>query len=414
MLKYDVAVVGAGLGGLTVAALCAKRNRKTIVLEPGETISESLRHIRRDDFSFSASPSLSLGFERGGILHDIYSELGITHSESVLSPCFQVVLPDHRINVYDEAEKTVEELGREFSPEVGAIKKLYQDIRKVSTQISKSRFYAYRARHRKAGGFIRSYQLSHELTQFFNVQSLFFFQRPVYDISLSSLARLLDTAPLYLHGGVEKLAQQLLDVILRNGGEIRYSEPWPALSTPGGRTARLETGRGQVEAEFILFNTQQRARRTHLLLAVRDDVIPVGMAQELICLSEYARLEENFFSLSVNARDDESFAPSGKRSLTATFTNPEQGPADALEFFGRIETIIPFLKSHMVFSQEYRPEPRIYPFPSDVAFKPVVFADDAFPMVSRTSYKNAYVLYDDRGTPAQAVYAARRLAEQLP
>ncbi len=143
MPKYDLAVVGAGLGGLAAAALACRMNKKTIVLEPGDSVGGALRLYHRNGFSFYLGPSLSFGFERGGALQHLNETLGIAQNASLRSPCYQVVLPDRRITVYAEQSETLDELRREFPGEIDAIARFYQDIRKHALQNSKSAVSAF-------------------------------------------------------------------------------------------------------------------------------------------------------------------------------------------------------------------------------------------------------------------------------
>ena len=72
MPKYDLAVVGAGLGGLAATALLSRKNKKAIVLEPGNAVGGALRTFEKGGFVFTTGPALSFGFERGGAIQDLY------------------------------------------------------------------------------------------------------------------------------------------------------------------------------------------------------------------------------------------------------------------------------------------------------------------------------------------------------
>ena len=411
MPKYDIAVIGAGLGGLTTAALLAKKRKKVVLLDPADQVGGELSDVQRKEFRFLTGPNLSLGFERGGALQELCADLGIAHSTSVISPCYQVVLPDRRINIYPEHSETLEELRREFPREIDRLSRFFRDIRKVSEQMSKSRLYALLARNRHAGGFLGRYGFSSELTAFFQVPALYFLHQPAERASLASLATLFDAAPQFIHGGLKGLADQILDFILKNGGEVRYSEPWPelVLSRRGG--VGLKTREGEVGPLPVLFNTRQVDQGSALFLGLKDEVIPAGMHREILCLADYAR-PRDFFSLSLSARDDETQAPRGMRALTAMFPSVplEQGITERL--VKQVGWVIPFLKPNIVLAELHIPVPRTYAISTHAPFKKMKSVRGA-PILRRAASQELYEIPDGGGSPLEAVKAARRLAETL-
>jgi len=407
--EYDLAVVGAGLGGLAAAAIAARQNKRTIVLEPGESVGGSLGGYGKNGFFFSPWPALSYGFERGGPLQQLSEELGIALNASVLSPCYQVVLPDRRITVYAEHSGTLEELRREFPREIDGITKFYRDMRKESLKIAKSRFSSYLASRRKAGGYVRKYRFSNEMLTFLEVQSLFFFHLPIAEISLSSLVTLCDSAPLTVHGGFMHLAEQIAGVLLKNGGEIRYHVPLAEVAFRGSRPVELSTSQGSLKARTILLNTVQQDQNPVLYCGIHDEVVPVGMSSNVLGVSDYTR-PELFFALSLGAGENGTGAPKAMRTLSASsFSSPtkqEQG-----RLMQQVGSLIPFLDRFLVFADEYQPASRSYAPSAGLSFKPLRTRGGG--LLSRSSQKDVFLLHDGVGTPAQAIAAAHEFIEKL-
>jgi len=408
--KYDLAVVGAGLGGLAATAMLSKKNKKAIVIEPGNAVGGALRTFEKGGFVFTTGPALSFGFERGGAIQDLYENLGVSHNASLLSPCYQVALPDRRITVYAEQGETLEELRREFPNEIDAIARFYRDLKKKSIRNIKNRFFAYLSSRISAGRFIRRYSFSRELIAFLDIQSRYFFSQTVDDISLASLITLCDTAPLMVQGGFRKIVRQMVDVLLKNGGEVRYQVPLAQISFNDKQMKGVSTPQGFVESAFVLLNTEQQQRERMLLIGIRNEVVPIGMLANVIGLADYS-FPERFYALTLSDPDDETAAPKGMRTLTASF-QPWFATQSQDELMRVISGLIPFLDEFLVFSELYKPESHSYAVPTEVSFKPIRTQNSQM-LLSRSSKRGLYMLLDGTGTPAQSIAAARVLVERL-
>ncbi len=410
MQKYDVAVVGAGLGGLAVAALLASKKKKTIVLERSVSMDDAVGVFKKDGFTFSVAPALSYGFEPGGAVHDLSARLGIVQEISVHSPCYQVALPDRRITLYAEWSDTLEELRREFPKEINALTRFYHDVHKKAVQNTKSRVSSYLSKHKAAAGFFRKYRFSRELMTFFDVQSLYFYQKPAEDLSVSALIALCDTPPRYLHGGFKKLADQLYGIILREGGEVRYNEKVSELAMKIDRIIGVNTARGVVEAGTVLLNRMQHQPSSTLFIGLHNEVVPMGMCRHVLFLPDYAR-PRDFISLSLNT-EDEAVAPPGMRTLNATCCSQNDRSVGKQVLLEHISTLIPFLNDHLVFAEEHRGGAGETASPDGISFHPLRSAD-VTTLLFRGSKKNIFLLNNAQNMPLQVLSAAQRFVAKM-
>lgn len=405
MPKYDVAIVGAGLGGLAAAALLSSKNKKTIVIEQGPSLSVALGGIEKDGFLFSALPSLSYGFEPGGALQEFSTGLGIVQHAVVPSPCYQVALPDHRITVFAEHEATLEELTREFPKEIHALSAFYRDLEKLALRTRGSRVLSYLAQLRSAAGFMGKFQFSRPLTAFFDVQALWFFQKPAAALSLEAFLTLYNTPPRRLRGGFRKFGDQLCGVLLQHGGEIRYNEPSPELLFKNNRIVGVKTVHEVIEADTVILNTQPAQSRQTLFVGLQDEVVPLSMATDVLFLPEYSRAEE-VMVLSMDSREDSTAEHAGSRALTvscASQQNVQKNKNAQLEQVGRL---IPFLSDFMLFAEAYEPGAGHAVLPADIGIKPLRPRGGG-PVCHRTSNKDLFVLHDRPESPLQVISAVR-------
>ncbi|NJL65125.1 MAG: C-3',4' desaturase CrtD [Methylacidiphilales bacterium] len=115
--KSRVIVIGAGIGGLTAAALLAHRGYEVLALDQAIVPGGCASTFKRKGFTFDVGATQVAGLEPGGIHQRIFSELEIDLPESTpCDPACAVFLPGEStpINVWRNPEKWQEERQRQF------------------------------------------------------------------------------------------------------------------------------------------------------------------------------------------------------------------------------------------------------------------------------------------------------------
>ncbi|MBW4659581.1 MAG: C-3',4' desaturase CrtD [Drouetiella hepatica Uher 2000/2452] len=112
-----VAVIGAGIGGLTAAALLAHRGYQVLVCDQAIVPGGCASTFKRRGFIFDVGATQVAGLESGGIHHRIFSELGIELPEaSPCDPACAVYLPGEAspISVWRDPQRWKAERDRQF------------------------------------------------------------------------------------------------------------------------------------------------------------------------------------------------------------------------------------------------------------------------------------------------------------
>src|ERR1041384_7153058 len=76
-MTYDVVVVGAGIGGLTVASLLAKRGMNVSIFERQSQVGGCIGRVQFGDLDFEPGMGIYPGWGSGEIYDQLFSELQI-------------------------------------------------------------------------------------------------------------------------------------------------------------------------------------------------------------------------------------------------------------------------------------------------------------------------------------------------
>jgi phytoene desaturase len=91
--RYDVIVIGAGMGGLTAATLLARKGWKTLLVEKENQVGGYVVSFKRDGFTFDATGAFVGGCQEGGEFYRILEEMGIQRG-------LEFIPIDHIRNIY--------------------------------------------------------------------------------------------------------------------------------------------------------------------------------------------------------------------------------------------------------------------------------------------------------------------------
>ena len=127
MEKYDVVIIGGGIGGMTAANACARRGLKTLVLEQNHHTGGNMSGFRRKGFYFDGGDQ---SFESLGIVFPILEELELLDKLRWHKARFRMVSPDFDFFV-DSFEDVEGALQAAFPDEKG-ISVLFREVREVS------------------------------------------------------------------------------------------------------------------------------------------------------------------------------------------------------------------------------------------------------------------------------------------
>ena len=225
-MECEVAVVGGGIGGLTVAALLAQRGVDVCLFERESQVGGCAANFEKFDHTFEQGYGLYSSWQPDAIHDRVFAELPVSPPETrLLEPGLVVRLPDQsEVAFTSEIARFEENLGRVF-PEcaAGAIEFYRELLRaRVSLRDSLPENITNGSLSEKLIG------VSSRFRSFIDVQLQALLNATSDLVAYPHAARAL-TAPIEglfaVQGGSGALANRLAESINKSGGRIRLNAP---------------------------------------------------------------------------------------------------------------------------------------------------------------------------------------------
>ncbi len=300
-----IVVIGAGVGGLTAAALLAKRGFDVTVLEAHVEPGGCAATFFHQGYRFDVGATLVGGFHPGGPHQIVGEQLGIAWPVRPVEPAMQVHLPHQVITRWGAADRWRAERMRafgsqaenfwsmqeraadavwDFSARVPAwpiaslhdVGHLISTVRPDLIPIAPLAFTTMRTWANTLG------VNSRDMMAFLDGQLLIAAQGVAREINGLYGAVALDLyrrGVMHVAGGVGSLAETLASAVTANGGQMLYRQEVTAIRRENMRrrkTHRIETKRGTFEADVVVANLTPWA-----LVKLMGAGTPAGLRQRV-------------------------------------------------------------------------------------------------------------------------------------
>jgi prolycopene isomerase len=140
--SYDAIVVGAGVGGLTLASLLARAGLETLVVERHDRVGGYAHAFRRGRYLFDSAVHLVGGcdpvpYEGGGLLHRVLEAVGARercHFVRV-DPCYAAIFPDASFEAPAELDEFVRRHVELFPEERKGVTQFVQECLNIRREV---------------------------------------------------------------------------------------------------------------------------------------------------------------------------------------------------------------------------------------------------------------------------------------
>src|SRR6185295_4212294 len=128
-MTYDVVVVGAGIGGLTVAALLAKRGMSVCIFERQSQVGGCIGRVEFGGLDFEPGMGIYSGWGNGEIYEQLFSELASDAPKaSVINADYVVRFEYQDIGLKRDANEFFAELRKAFPETAEAAVEFYKQV----------------------------------------------------------------------------------------------------------------------------------------------------------------------------------------------------------------------------------------------------------------------------------------------
>ena len=370
--KRHIAIVGAGIGGLTTGALLAQAGHKVTVLEANTYPGGCAATYFHKGYYFDAGATVAGGFQPNGPHAIVGDKLNITWTTTPTKAAWDVHLPDRCISVQqDKADilqtfphsalfwKEQEQLadigwsfaaqGLPFPPQTS--EEVLQFARLALANIPsglRSLPYVFRTTY----DWLKKHGLDKDraFVRFIDAQLLISAQTTSRNANAMYSATALDLARqgvVHVQGGIGQLAHSLADKIKAYSGEVLYRRRVTGFEMDKGRVTGVHYKVGRhtskiktLPTDFVVGNltpetldkllgetqsSQNQSRNDGwgafvLHVGVDDDKLPIGISDHHQMITDWDSPlgEGNSIFVSISPKWDVTRAPTGKRAVTIT------------------------------------------------------------------------------------------------
>jgi len=265
--KYDVIIIGAGIGGLICATKLAKYGLRVLILEQHDKPGGCVTSCRKHGYNFDYGAHIFGSCNKTGIFNYCLKELQISDITFMrINPTERFVFPDQTIEVPQDLNEYISLLKDKFSDESGNIDLFFKEVLKISknfsshTLLMRNRKYAPLSEYKKQTfeKFLKSYFKDEKLMSVLSAQSWY----------LGSTASNLAAVPMclmmvsylrdgtyYPQGGVQTVPNSILRKFQKYGGTILFEKEVSNIRIRNNRARGVKTKDKEIfESNIVVSN----------------------------------------------------------------------------------------------------------------------------------------------------------------
>jgi prolycopene isomerase len=363
--KYDVIVIGAGLGGLTAAALLAKAGKKVLVLEKSERVGGYFSSVTIGETIWNNGPRLMIGCNASGpsgpgVTYNLVHQLGVQDEVEFIriDPFTTIRAGELTFQFWSGRQRFVEGLRAAFPGDFSRLPELIDLITRLKQsaqgmylagspwellQGAPGAFEALRYSNLTMADVLPHYLPDPRTRAMVEILWLHVGLPPQsasFIMWALLMASYIDDGGYFCRGGLHKLPEAVALACRRAGGEIRTSTPVTRILAREQRVNGVETANGeQFFAPQVIANIDPRLVFGKLLLPAecppaylrRLDELQLsmyGLHLSMLTDLDLPALGFGYETMVVKDRMEDLIHPQGSQSQMKTFSLTVMDAAD--------------------------------------------------------------------------------------
>ena len=271
-----VSIIGAGIGGLTTAALMAAKGHEVTVFEKNERVGGKMNQVTESGFTFDTGPSL---LTLPHLLEQVFEVCGADINDYIqlkkLTPICRYWYPDGtRFDSYDDLPITLEEI-RKIAPEdeeaylsfLAYSKNLYdktadafiynplydlKDLKELDL-ISFFGIDAFSTVHKRIDQFFKSDYLRQFFKRFTTYNGSSPYQAPA---TLNVIPHVeLTLGGYYVDGGMYTIARSLFTLAKKLGAQFHFNKKIDRIHVEKGKARSVISGNATYQSDIVVANS---------------------------------------------------------------------------------------------------------------------------------------------------------------
>jgi len=254
--KYDVIIIGAGIGGLVCGSYLAKAGKKVLIIERNSKAGGYCTSFNVNNFTFDLGIHAIEACGEKGIIRQVFNELALMEKITVcrIDPSDIILTNDTgRINIWNNVFKTRDELKRKFLKESKQIDNFF-DLLINDTPIQ----YIMKFKKMHLKQLLIGYFTDKKLL---NIISILIrnIGIPLEKLSAANgmifLKQYLKDGGYYPAGDMQAFSEAIVENYMKLNGEILYSTTAETLIARGNKVRGVKTAeKGSLYSDIVISN----------------------------------------------------------------------------------------------------------------------------------------------------------------
>ena len=223
--KYDVIIIGAGIGGLICGSYLAKNKLKVLIVEKHYQAGGCCTSFRRKGFVFDSAAHLFGSCGNRQMFGIFLSHLTLGNIFKQLDPTDSLNFPDETINIPKDIDCYIKFLQNRFPEDKEGIKSFFKELLRISYH-EKRMHILEKYQNSYYGDFLNSFFKSNRLKTILTSQCIYLATEPKR-LSTIAMGLMLNSylkdGAFYPMGGVQSFVNEIVKKYIYFGGHIKLN-----------------------------------------------------------------------------------------------------------------------------------------------------------------------------------------------